>query len=220
MNNLSDTLTIGLVLVLLFGSIALYLYTRIQQSEQKINLLESILLDLKMSNEIKEYTELPADDMEESVSDRQSNGASEVRAGSYTPYEDAVAQTVVNVSPEKQNASEPSMVHDNAANNGYQSLDDVLQEASDAEQHKVDLVESENQEDSSEVKPNYEYMSLKELQALTKSRGITGVPVKKSAYVDALKASDLQSVPLGLPGSLGVGANSFIETSASFSNEP
>ena len=52
MNNISDTLTIGLVLVLLFGSIALYLYTRIQQSEQKINLLESILLDLKMSNEI------------------------------------------------------------------------------------------------------------------------------------------------------------------------
>jgi hypothetical protein len=55
MTSLSDTLTVGLVLVLLFGSIALYLYTRIQQAEQKISLLESILLDLKMSSEIKSY---------------------------------------------------------------------------------------------------------------------------------------------------------------------
>ena len=60
MTSLSDTLTVGLVLVLLFGSISLYLYTRIQQSEQKISLLESILLDIKMSSEIKSYTELPA----------------------------------------------------------------------------------------------------------------------------------------------------------------
>ena len=36
MTSLSDTLTVGLVLVLLFGSIALYLYTRLQQAEQKI----------------------------------------------------------------------------------------------------------------------------------------------------------------------------------------
>ena len=57
MTSLSDTLTVGLVLVLLFGSIALYLYTRLQQAEQKISLLESILLDLKMSAEIKSYSD-------------------------------------------------------------------------------------------------------------------------------------------------------------------
>jgi hypothetical protein len=65
MTSLSDTLTVGLVLVLLFGSIALYLYTRLQQAEQKISLLESILLDLKMSAEIKSYSELPASDHQE-----------------------------------------------------------------------------------------------------------------------------------------------------------
>jgi len=62
MTTLSDTLTVGLVLMLLFGSIVLYLYTCIQQSEQKISLLESILLDLKMSHEMKSYTELPAEE--------------------------------------------------------------------------------------------------------------------------------------------------------------
>jgi len=60
MTTLTDTLTVALVLVLLIGSIALYLYTRIQQAEQKISLLESILLDLKMSSEVNSYSELPA----------------------------------------------------------------------------------------------------------------------------------------------------------------
>jgi hypothetical protein len=64
MTTLSDTLTVGLVLVLLFGSIALYLYTRVQQSEQKLSLLEGILLDLKMSSEVNSYTELPAENHE------------------------------------------------------------------------------------------------------------------------------------------------------------
>ena len=73
MTTLTDILTVGLVLVLLFGSIALYLYTRIQQAEQKISLLEGILLDLKMGSEVKSYTELPAH---------------EVHAEPYVPYED------------------------------------------------------------------------------------------------------------------------------------
>lgn len=64
MTTLSDTLTISLVLLLLFGSIALYLYTRIQQAEQKLSLLESILLDLKMSSEVKSYAELPAHEID------------------------------------------------------------------------------------------------------------------------------------------------------------
>jgi hypothetical protein len=84
MTSLSDTLTVGLVLVLLFGSIALYLYTRIQQAEQKISLLESILLDLKMSAEIKSYSELPA----ENTSQKVSGGFStEHNDNSYQPFE-------------------------------------------------------------------------------------------------------------------------------------
>lgn len=59
MNGMSDIITLGLVLILAFGSICLYLYTRIQQAETKINLLESILLDLKMTNELKAYPTLP-----------------------------------------------------------------------------------------------------------------------------------------------------------------
>lgn len=74
MTYLTDTLTVGLVLVLVFGSIALYLYTRVQQAEQKLSLLEGILLDLKMSSEINSYTELPAENVQYNET--------------YIPYED------------------------------------------------------------------------------------------------------------------------------------
>ena len=91
MTALSDILTVGLVLILLFGSIALYLYTRIQQAEQKISLLESILLDLKMSTEVKSYTELPAHETYQETQSPQSPKAQQAQTNeldSYTPYED------------------------------------------------------------------------------------------------------------------------------------
>jgi hypothetical protein len=43
----------------LFGAVSLYIYTRIQQCEQKLNLVESILLDIKMSAELREYPDIP-----------------------------------------------------------------------------------------------------------------------------------------------------------------
>lgn len=217
MNNISDTLTIGLVLVLLFGSIALYLYTRIQQSEQKINLLESILLDLKMSNEIKSYTELPVDDDLESVTKEKTvytlyNGNEEVE--SKKEGQSNNESVVLDVS-HKSNKSGGSLeeVHDSElSSDTYESLDSVLE----SEQIVVD----NDLNDMNESKVNYDSMSVKELQGLAKTRGITGVSAKKSALIDALKSSDMSSLSLGSPGSLGAGPNSFIETSASFSNAP
>jgi hypothetical protein len=164
MTSLSDTLTIGLVLVLLFGSIALYLYTCIQQSEQKISLLESILLDLKMSNEVKSYTELPAD--LESVQVEPSNDVDHT----YVPFDD-VAETPMD-------ASFP--------------IEEIVEE--------LPAPISQTME--------YDSLSLKELQSLAKSKGITGI-TKKGALVDALKASDHTVA----------GTNSFLETSATVSDE-
>ena len=51
MNGLSDSLTVGLVLALLFGALVFYLYTRIGQIEKRVSLTENILLDLKMVTE-------------------------------------------------------------------------------------------------------------------------------------------------------------------------
>ena len=51
MNTLSDALTIGMVLTLVFGAVCFYLYSRITQMEKRIGLTENILLDLKMATE-------------------------------------------------------------------------------------------------------------------------------------------------------------------------
>jgi hypothetical protein len=107
MTYLSDTLTVGLVLILLFGSIALFLYTRVQQAEQKLSLLESILLDVKMASAIKSYEELPLDPVISSVSNSCSSVSSDSCVidvsnktdnapvtDSYTPFEENPAHKI------------------------------------------------------------------------------------------------------------------------------
>ena len=207
MTYLNDTLTIGLVLVLLFGSIALYLYTCIQQSEQKISLLESILLDIKMSGEIKSYTELPADDTPSgSVTPNNSPNASNAsNTGSHTD------DTYAPFDEEKETVVEET---DDTVIDVDGDLEEKLNEAAEYQAAVSDAIEEVASSPKSEVV--YESMSLKELQALAKSRGIVGL-TKKGPLMEALKTSDRSQVK---PGSLtAVGTNSFLESSASVSDE-
>ena len=217
MTSLSDTLTVGLVLVLLFGSIALYLYTRIQQAEQKISLLESILLDLKMSAEIKSYTELPA-----ATSVPRAVSSTEHSGGEYAPFDEdggdntdntdkyyssAVDDATEKVSPvESVSQTEENEATDNEVDQYKSVVADAVKE------------ESESLPNASKVSVNYEAMTLKELQNLAKSRGITGAgSMKKGATIEALKTSDRSSTVE--PGSStlgGAGSASFLETSSPF----
>ena len=91
---LSDTLTVALVLVLLIGSIALYLYTRIQQAEQKISLLEGILLDMKMSSEIKSYDELPAVNITEEYAPYEEYQSKNQNVTEVEEYKSAIADAI------------------------------------------------------------------------------------------------------------------------------
>jgi len=177
MTSLSDTLTVGLVLVLLFGSIALYLYTRVQQAEQKISLLESILLDLKMSAEIKSYSELPAVNQ---------SSVNQLSGGDYTLYE------------EDDNNTE-DIDTTNTANNDAISVSSAGS-VSSASSHSTESIKNTDSDTANSNTPvekvskmavNYESMTLKELQTLAKTRGITGAnSMKKGSIIEALKTSD------------------------------
>lgn len=197
MTSLSDTLTVGFVLVLLFGSIALYLYTCIQQSEQKISLLESILLDLKMSAEFKSYTELPAEHevvhVKPVVATVKNDAESHHNA--YVPFDDAATE---------EESSTPMEVEDLAP----LSQPSPKQAEPLAESSVLDIEE--------ESVNNYETMSLKELQSLALTRGITGAKsMKKGPLQEALRTSDRVR-----PGSdVVAGSNSFVESSAPVSDE-
>lgn len=218
MTSLSDTLTVGLVLVLLFGSIALYLYTRIQQAEQKISLLESILLDLKMSAEIKSYSELPA----ENVTQKIGGFSTEQNDMNYTPFsedddeeetsdDDVYPGAIVgSSSPVKPGSPAPSVSsrNDDSNDNEVTEYKSVIADAVKSD--------AENKETNSKVSANYEAMTLKELQTLAKTRGISGAgSMKKGAIIEALKTSDRSSGPVQ-PGSIAAAMGSFLETASPF----
>lgn len=182
----SDLLMIGLVFLLLIGAVSLYLYMYIQQVDQKVNLLESILLDLKISHEITSFS---------SVKDQSTPlPASDSLDKPYVPYTD------------KPDASEHKM--------------DVLDELKESESLKPfqpdeDLEEVEVDE-LSELplpKPNYEAMSLKELQSLAKSKGVSYATMKKVQLIETLKGLEQSGLQSSVVGS------SFLETSAPVSNE-
>jgi hypothetical protein len=166
MAGLNDTVTLGLILVLLFGAACLYLYTRVQQCEQKLNLVESILLDIKMSAELQGYPSAP-----------------EPR------------QTTRPPSPKVTQMEEVESDENNSNNNSspFTSLDEQeLYQGALAEALESDEIEEIVPETSSTALPkvntNYESMTLAELKVLAKQRGITGSSsMKRSQILDALK---------------------------------
>jgi hypothetical protein len=183
MSGLSDTLTVGLVLILLFGSACLYLYTRIQQSETKINLLESILLDLKMTNELKSYPPLPvpATTLSEAelselplpVSKPRSREAS-LGEGGVRPFSDDSDDLVAKIRYDMEHSSE----------------DDSEEEAS-SPQHVTETVKHE---ESLHVSPSYDSMTAKELHALAKQRNISGTSgLRRAQLIEMLKQYDERS---------------------------
>lgn len=64
MVGLSDSVTVGILLLLIFGAAAFYLYSRMTQNEKRLSLLENLLLTLKISTEAS----LSGPDLVEAVS--------------------------------------------------------------------------------------------------------------------------------------------------------
>lgn len=159
MAGLSDSLTIGILLLLVFGAAAFYLYSRMTQNEKRLGLLENLLLTLKMTTEAS----LMGPDSVEAVSQPGPLHADDVDEQDYA----AMLQGTEVSAPlpsVKEEQEQPSA------------------EEADAEELLRSLAVPERKMDV-----NYESMSAKELQTLAKERGITGLPMKKRELVDALK---------------------------------
>jgi len=176
MTTLSETLTLGLVLVLLFGSICLYLYTRIQQNEQKLNLVESLLIDLKMTTEIKSYPDLPAPTQQEQMASMPV--IIEMGSGSAAGAPADVVPTGIGVvaMPDVAKAAAPT-VEDSYKKSIEEALEGVAAAASDSARVKVGA--------------NYPSLTLSELKALAKQRGISGASgMKRQQLIEVLQTAD------------------------------
>jgi len=182
---LGDSLTVGIVLALVFGAVCFYLYSRMSQNEKRVGLLENLLLSLKMSTEASlfgpdmvEPTSSPAPLSSTDVEEVTEENYAEMLKGLGSAAAVAAPAPAAAPAAPAPAAVEESVSDEKAAEELLRSLDT----------RKMDA--------------NYESMSLKELQALAKQRSLAGAgQMRKRELIDALKrqGEDAPSAPQPLP---------------------
>jgi len=154
MNGLSDSVTIGIVLALVFGALFFYIYSRVTQNEKRVSLIENMLIDLKMTLEggwSHGMAHLQEENMDE------------------TTLEANVINHIEPVSPpeplDKEDVDEEDMYKE------------ILAQSSQDEEPEVKAAARDSQKagstQSTKVQPNYESMSTKELKSLAKARNLS-----------------------------------------------
>jgi hypothetical protein len=169
MNGLGDSLTIGILLTLIFGAACFYLYSRLSQNEKRVSLLENLLLNLKMSTEAS----MMGPDMVEPTSSPAPLETGDVDEVSEVEYADILKGI-------------PAVVSEVVADANIDVNANVNANA-EAEAEEAFLRSAASVTPVRKMDANYESMSLKELQALARQRGLNGIPSRKRELVDALK---------------------------------
>lgn len=162
MSGLGDSVTIGILLTLVFGAVCFYLYSRLSQTEKRLSLLENLLLSLKMSTEAS----LMGPESVEAVS-------------SPAPLE---SEDVDEVEYSEMLKDIPAAPRPSTPNASPASTEDDEEESAATLLRSMEATPVERKMDA-----NYESMSLKELQSLARQRGVTGVPQRKRDLIDVLK---------------------------------
>jgi len=176
MAGLSDSLTIGILLILIFGAVSFYLYSRMGQNEKRLGLLENLLLTLKMSTEAS----LSGPDMVEAMSHPSPLQADDVDQVNEEEYANMLREV-------PGSATSPV---------GVEEVTGVTEEA-EAEE----LLRSMNVEKTA-VNVNYESMTVKELRGLATERGLPASLTKKKELIDALKRGPAVATPRPLAPSV------------------
>jgi hypothetical protein len=179
MNGLSDSLTIGILLLLVFGAVAFYLYSRLGQNEKRMGLLENLLLSLKMNTEAS----LEGPDTVEAISGGEPLSSAEVEDVDEEEYADMLKEIPATTRKEEA-VSTPTAVDEDE--------DELLRSV-------ASVGVSSDSETPRQVDANYESMSVKELSALAKQRGLSGIPQRKKEIIDLLKKSGVAAPSAPIP---------------------
>ena len=181
MNSLSDTLTMGIVLALVFGSLIFYIYSRLLQVEKRMALTENILLDLKMATEntllaMSSHEHDEQTERIEAISGPEPMLSQEVEE---IPEEDFYKNILAS-------ASGSASASSTAVNAGE---DGTSENSAAAVLKEIQLTDTTSERPlSTKVEPNYESMTLKELKSLVKNRGLQVTShAGKKEMIDTLK---------------------------------
>ena len=169
---MNDALMIGVVLTLVFGSIIFYLYNRLSMTEKKMGLFEGVLTDLKVMMDAAPYVTGPP--------------PSHMAQFEPTPeYLNAISEPVPLKREEMEEVEENS--DSNTDLDYQQTLEQALETATELESrtlHIDDASGSGGQNTSvmgmmgqpvnvTKLSPDLDSMTVKELHALAKEKGVT-----------------------------------------------
>ncbi len=196
MAQIGDAFTVGMILILIFGGVFFYLYTRLTQAEKKVSLLESILLDLKAATEgcfmgfpehkaTTEYYETADDEEEDDILQnlpfaRAEADAAAVASGSSTPKSQRSAA----------GSEYPAMKTIAVPSSGNGMIGTAIEDLEIPDAAPIGAEFNVNKVSSSS-EANYDNMSMKELQALARSRGVSGISsMRRQKLISTLKDID------------------------------
>ena len=173
----TESLTIGITLTLVFGAVCFYLYSRLVQNEKRVSLIESILLDVKMSMEMVGQGHEGHGHDEAAVEQVEAVSAPE-----------PLSQTDVDSSEEELYKDVLQQVEQQPEMKAFEVTDSKISQKAESVQ-------------VTKVTPTYESMSVKELKDLAKKRSLK-VPsgAGRKELTEALRKGDVPaSVPEGAP---------------------
>jgi hypothetical protein len=196
MNTLNDSLVVGILLTLVFGAICFYLYSRLIQSEKRVGLLENLLLDLKFTTESTlagpellgpdsvEPVSGPAPLEEEDVDETFYENVLRSIPGGHATESAEHAVTAAAAAPPPAVRAPEGLIGEPKSRSPMPSPSAVSSDVLSAAKSAVAEFTSARMEN------NYESMSVKELQAAVKQRGISPVPRVRKELIEVLKRSD------------------------------
>ena len=203
MNGISDAVVIGVVLGLIFAAVSYYIYSRTTQIERKVGLIENILLDLKVTTEqaLLNATEgggLTHHEEREDLHQQQQ-----------AQHEQEQGQRQESQLQQQQNQQETN------AGDVQETREVTLDQGSRGRTQPAQPVVVEREQpreverDGQSVTTNYELMTYKELTALAKKLGISGLRNQSKAFViDAIRAHEQGgNAAGGSSGSVGIGGD-------------
>ncbi len=176
-----DVFTIGAILILIVGAACFYLYTRIKQVEKKVALVEGILLDLKMAAEAS-FLDFPARRPDEEEDDEDEDDEDDEE----TPFLPTLPEEETDL-PIDEEVLEEEKEQPTKHIEITEFKPDADDEIASAEITPPVQITKSNES----VTPDLEALSVKELQALAKSKGITvGKTMRKHDIIKAINSVD------------------------------
>jgi hypothetical protein len=204
MTGISDAVVIGVVLGLIFAAVSYYIYSRTTQIERKVGLIENILLDLKVTTEQALLNATDAGDSRGSLTQDHSHEEEQ---------EDAAGRGGAIIVERLDRQEQRGVQQDDSNQQQQETRDVVVDQAPRGRQPAQPIVvereagrETAEQEGNS-VTTNYELMTYKELTALAKKLGISGLRNQSKAFViEAIRSHEQNGGASGSGGSVGVAA--------------